>query len=70
LDDASISTADKDLMLGLRLEVVIDEGTNCSCDVQQCGCTESIVNEPLDEVLDGGVMGMSSLFTVYRYGIA
>jgi len=57
-------------MLGLRLEVVIDEGTNCSCDVQQCGCTESIVNEPLDEVLDGGVMGMSSLFTVYRYGIA
>ena len=58
-------------MLVLRFEVAIEEGTKYSftLDIQPWGRTERIVNEPLEEALDGGY-GMSSLFTVYRYGIA
>jgi hypothetical protein len=41
-------------MLVSRFEVAIEEGTNYPCDVRQYGRTEKIVNEPLDEVLNGG----------------
>lgn len=40
-------------MLVSQSKVAIEEGTNYCCEVQPCDRTERIVNEPLDEVLNG-----------------
>jgi hypothetical protein len=56
-------------MLVSRFEVAIEEDTNYSCEVPQCGRTERIVNEPLDEALDGRygyVFSLHRLAGTYR----
>jgi hypothetical protein len=50
-------------MLVLRFEVAIEEDTKYSCEVPHCGRTERIVNEPLEEALDGGY---GYAFSFYR----
>ncbi len=51
-------------MLVLRFEVAIEEYTKDSCEVPQCGRTERIVNEPLEEALNDGYRYAFSFYRV------
>jgi len=50
--------------LAVRSGYTIEEDTRYSCEVPQCGRTERIVNEPLEEALNDGYRYAFSFYRV------